>query len=159
MNDHIECKSVVSVAEMARMVGLSRGRFYQLVGSAFPHPVYDIKTRRPYFTEELQQICLDVKRRNCGIDGRPVLFYARRPTITTTKPSRKRTQAAPKVNDHADLIEGLRSLGMLAVAQAQVEAAVKEIYPSGIAGVSQGDVLRAVFLHLRRRDRGDNAGR
>ncbi len=149
MSDQIQCKSAVSVAEMARMVGLSRGRFYQLVGTTFPSPVYDIKTRRPYFTEELQQVCLDVKRRNCGIDGRPVLFYARRATITTTKPSRKRSQPPAKVNDHADLIEGLRSLGMVAVAAAQVEAAVKSLYPSGIDSVSQGEVLRAVFLNLR----------
>ena len=34
----VEIKAAVSVAEMARMVGLSRARFYQLVGSAFPHP-------------------------------------------------------------------------------------------------------------------------
>ena len=38
-------KSAVSVAEMARMVGLSRSRFYQLVGTAFPHPLYDVATR------------------------------------------------------------------------------------------------------------------
>ena len=75
MTDHIQCKSVVSVAEMARMVGLSRGRFYQLVGTAFPWPVYDIKTRRPYYDAEGQSRCLDVRKRNCGIDGRPVLFY------------------------------------------------------------------------------------
>ena len=40
-------KQAVSVAEMARMVGLSRGRFYQLVGNTFPHPQYDLTTRRP----------------------------------------------------------------------------------------------------------------
>ena len=31
-----QTKAVVSVAEMARMVGLSRARFYQLVGTTFP---------------------------------------------------------------------------------------------------------------------------
>jgi hypothetical protein len=75
--------------------------------------------------------------------------YRTSPCLASTKPSRRRTQAGPKVNDHADLIEGLKSLGMVAVAATQVEAAVKSLYPSGIDGVSQGEVLRAVFLHLR----------
>ncbi len=64
-------KAAVSVAEMARMVALSQQRFYQLVGSAFPHPVYDVATKRPFCTEELQAICLQVRLRNFGIDGRP----------------------------------------------------------------------------------------
>ena len=91
----VETKVAVTVAEMARMVGLSRARFYQLLGSAFPLPVYDVSTRRPYFVEEMQRVCLEVRRRNCGIDGKPILFYCRRvpisasakrsPKITTTK--------------------------------------------------------------------------
>ena len=85
-------KEAVSVAEMARMVALSRARFYQLVGSTFPHPVYDINTRRPLYTRELQGICMEVRRRNCGIDGRPVLFYAARAAASTptTRPRRER---------------------------------------------------------------------
>jgi hypothetical protein len=149
MSDQFQGKAAVSISEMARQCGLSRGRFYQLIGTTFPWPIYDVVTKRPYYPEELQQVCLDVRRRNCGIDGRPVLFYARRVAITATKPSRRRTQTAPKVNDHADLIEGLRCLGMLTVAATEVGAAVKTIYPSGTDGVAQGEVLRAIFLHLR----------
>ena len=36
-------KSAVSVAEMAKAVGLCRARFYQLLGSAFPYPIYDVR--------------------------------------------------------------------------------------------------------------------
>lgn len=73
----VQTKAIVSVAEMARMVGFSRARFYQLIqAGTFPSPVYDIHTRRPTYTEDQQLVCLDVRRRNCGIDGRPVLFYA-----------------------------------------------------------------------------------
>ena len=75
---HEPTKAAVTVAEMARMVGLSRARFYQLLGTAFPFPVYDVSTRRPAYVEEQQRVCLEVRRRNCGIDGKPVLFYARR---------------------------------------------------------------------------------
>jgi hypothetical protein len=28
--------------------------------------------------DRLQQVCLEVRQRNCEIDGRPVLFYAKR---------------------------------------------------------------------------------
>ena len=68
-------KAVVSKSEMARMVGLSPARFAQLVGTTFPWPLYDIKSRRPFYTEELQEVCLSVRKRNCGVDGKPVLFY------------------------------------------------------------------------------------
>ena len=150
MDDQNERKAVVSISEMARQCGLSRGRFYQLVGTTFPHPLYDIRTKRPYYTEELQELCLDVRRRNCGIDGRPVLFYAKR--ILTPKklirPPRKPIEPI-KRNDHTDLLEGLRSLGLLTVTAVHVEAAMKSLYPSGVNGTNQGEVLRAVFLHLR----------
>jgi len=140
-------KSVVSVAEMARMVGLSRGRFHQLVGTTFPFPVYDLRTRRPFYAAELQQICLEVRRRNCGIDGRPLMFYARRTTIATTTPSRRKRPN--KVDDHADLVKGLRSLGLGDATAAQVGTAIKELYPNGVQGVDHGEVLRMVFLRLR----------
>ena len=149
MTDHIEAKAVVSVAEMARMVGLSRGRFYQLIGSTFPYPVYDLVSKRPFYTGELQGVCLEVRRRNCGIDGKPVLFYARRAITATKKASRQLAKAKPKHDDHADLCEGLKYLGLLAVTSADVELAIKTRYPSGVGQTDQGEVLRALFLHLR----------
>ena len=153
--DEPRTKAAVSVAEMAGMVGLSRARFYQLVGTTFPSPVYDVSTRRPFYPEELQAVCLDVRRRNCGIDGRPVLFYSRRPA--TALPVRKPRKAAATNDDrHADLIDGLKGLGLVNVTAALVAEAVKELYPQGMPEVADGQVLRAVFLHLRRRNSGDN---
>src|SRR3954463_619830 len=81
-----ETKAVVSVAEMARMVGLSRSRFYQLIGTAFPQPERPPQTGKPMYTEEQQRVCLDVRRRNRGMDGKPVLFYARR--LGTARPKK-----------------------------------------------------------------------
>ena len=148
-------KAVVSVSEMARLVGLSRSRFYQLVGGAFPFPVYDRLTRRPFYTAELQQVCLDVRRRNCGIDGKPVLFYSLRETI----PSKRPKSPEKKLEKHADLLDGLRSLGLTAVSTLQIEEALGAIYPEGTEAVYQEEVLRKVFLHIKRQDRGDKAGR
>lgn len=91
-------KQAVSIAEMAKMVGLSRGRFYQLVGTTFPPPIYDVRTRRPFYPPDLQAVCLEVRRRNFGIDGRPVLFYARRMVIAPTAPSGPRRQPSPTTN-------------------------------------------------------------
>ncbi len=125
-----QTKAVVSVAEMARMVGLSRARFYQLIGTAFPAPVYDVATRRPFYDEDLQKSCLEVRRRNCGVDGKPILFYSRRPV--TTLPARKPKKIAAVIDDkHADLRDGLKALGLATVTAAQVAEAVKEPIPAG----------------------------
>ena len=143
-------KEAISVAEMSRLVGLSRQRFYQLVGSAFPPPVYDVASRRPFYTRELQEICLDVRRRQCGINGRPVLFHARSNIVTPTRTSRPRTKVSrAKADGNADLVEGLMALGLIDVTPAQAAEAVKVLYPSGLEGVDQGEVLRTVFLHLK----------
>ena len=149
----VETKSIVTVAEMARMVGLSRARFYQLIGSAFPHPAYDIETRRPHFTEEQQQVCLEVRRRNCGVDGKPVMFYARRwsgaPTTTT---KRKPKTTTTKTAMYADLVDAVRGLGLTTATTAQVAETITKLFPMGTTNTDQGEIIRAVFVHLKRRD-------
>lgn len=149
-----DTKAIVTVSEMARMCGLSRARFYQLqkVG-IFPPPLYDVATRRPIYDEELQKVCLGVRRRNCGVNGKPILFYARRNPLAPAPPKPRAKAPTPKKDQHPDLIEALQALGLAAVTAAQVGAAVKEVYPQGTAGVDQAEVVRAIFLHLRRRDR------
>src|SRR6202521_3669747 len=87
----VETKTAVTVAEMARMCGLSRARFYQLIGSAFPWPVYNVATKRPFFDEEAQRICLEVRRRNCGVDGKAILFYSKGSGAAPAAPRRPRT--------------------------------------------------------------------
>ena len=154
-----QTKAAVSVAEMARMVGLSRARFYQLAGTTFPWPLYDLATRRPFYNEELQSICLNVRRRNCGIDGRPVLFYAPRPLAATVPVRKPRKAAAARDDRHADLLDGLRGLGLAGVTAAEVAEAVQTCYPTGIPADANGEVLRAVFLHLRRQNSRDKVGR
>ena len=152
-------KVVVSVAEMARMCGLSRSRFYQLIGTAFPHPERQAGTGRPIYTEELQKVCLEVRRRNCGMDGQPVLFYARRLTTTPAKSKAPKPRAEVKRGDVLGLIGGLNSLGLTAATAAQVQRVTEELYPQGTAGLDRGEVLRAVFLHLKRQNSADNVRR
>jgi hypothetical protein len=146
-----ELKAVVSVSEMARMVRLSRARFYELVrAGVFPVPVYE--KGRPIYTEELQETCLEVRRRNRGVNGEPVLFYARRVAAPPTP--KKRTSPAPAARnkDIQGLLEGLNALGLTTATAAQIEEVTRELYQSGTNGLDQADVLRAVFLELRRRN-------
>jgi hypothetical protein len=147
----VSTKAVVTVSEMARMVGLSRARFYELVeAGVFPTPVYCVSTRRPMYVEELQEICLSVRKRNCGVNGKPVLFYARghRATTPAAKPSKPPVAKPKPTVAHADLIDGLTTLGLFAT-PTQVGEAVAVLYPAGVNGTDRGQVLRAVFLHLK----------
>lgn len=155
MSTNPPTKVAVSVAEMARMVGLSRARFYQLVGSGvFPPPERQPDTNRPFYGEERQKVVLDVRRRNCGINGQPVLFYARRLPATPVPagPPRSETtrgKPAPKAEPHADLLAAVRALGLAGVTAAQVGDALAAVFPAGTAGVDEGEVARTVFLRLK----------
>ena len=153
-------KTVVSVAEMSRMVGLSRARFYQLQNEGiFPSPIYDVETRRPFFTEEMQALCIEVRKRNCGVNGKPILFYtARHPLGQKPRPVKK-SKAEPKQrSQYVDLIDGLRSLG-LEVTVAMVEPIVNELFPNGIQTLDNGEVIRGVFLRMKRQNSTDKLGR
>lgn len=139
----VQTKTAVTVAEMARMVGLSRARFYQLLGSAFPWPLYDVSTRRPFYDEEAQKVCLEVRRRNCGVNGQAILFYCRGPAPKGPVSIKKQSR-----NSCSYLLDGLRSLG-LSPSVPQVEAALKEL---GLEGRNDAETLRAVFVHLKRKN-------
>lgn len=146
-------KAAISVSQMARDIGLSRARFYQLLGEGvFPKPSYDSSTKRPYFDEEGQTQCREVKRRNVGINGKVVIFYASRHPLTGQSRPRTKPKAKSKpTNQFADLIDSLACLGMTATSQ-QVEAAVTECFPEGIQKLESGEVVRAIFLQLKRQE-------
>lgn len=160
MFGEVQIKAAVTVSEMARMVGLSRARFNQLKGTTFPFPLYDVNTKRPFYPEDLQKVCLEVRRRNCGIDGKPILFYARRNEITpvATKP-RKRKTSTPKTGKHSEIVEGVKALGLTSVTATEVADAVKTLFPNGTSILGRGEVVRQVFLHIQRKNAGDNLGR
>lgn len=148
MNENKPSKSIVSVSEMARMVGLSRQRFHQLRGSAFPEADYNPETKRPYYNAEKQQVCLDVRQRNCGIDGKPILFYARRNDVgVVRKPQKKKsTKVSNGKFDH--ITEAIRALGMKTNSE-KVGEAINSLFPNGIEHTDEAEVIRSVFLHLK----------
>ena len=149
-------KAVVTVAEMARMLGLSRARFYQLIGTALPNPIFDVRTRRPFYSEEQQRVCLEVRRRNCGVDGKPILFYARRGG-TPSSPTRRKQKSKPS-KEHVAIIDAVRSLGLVNASAEQIGSAIKILFPRGIESADRAEVIRGVFVHLQRQNRSDNVG-
>ena len=161
MNETIQTKKAVSISEMARTVGLSRSRFYQLIGSAFPHPCRDPETGRPFYDEAQQQTCVEVRRRNCGIDGRPILFYAQRSasSVTMRRPRASKPSSSKPAGRFAAVLDGVRSLGLASATERQVGQAVRELFPTGTADVEPGEIIRAVFVHLMRRNSADNVRR
>ncbi len=153
-----ETKAIVTVSEMARMCRLSRARFYQLVrAGVFPAPVYE--KGRPVYNEELQQVCLEIRRQNRGANGETVLFYARRLPRPAAKPKGQAKKPITKSKDVSGLLDRLNALGLTTATAAQVEQVAKELFPLGTGGTKQGEVLRAVFLELRRRYSVGNVGR
>lgn len=148
-----ENKAAVSIKEMASLCGLSRQRFMQLVKAGiFPTPLYDVGTKRPFYSEDLQAVCLEVRRRNCGINGKVVMFYSRRCTAPTPPPTEKAKKPKDKPvknGRYADILDGLRGLGLVMATAAQVAEAVGELFPQGTAAADPAEVIRAVFLHLR----------
>jgi hypothetical protein len=149
MDDHIQSKCVVSVSEMARMVGLSRQRFHQLRGTAFPEPDYNHETNRPFYDQEKQAVCLSVKQRNCGADGRPIIFYSQRSDVGVPRKTRKPSAPKPKNNQHDHIVERLKALGLQSATSAGVDAVVKKLFLDGTTDVDDAEVVRSVFLHLQ----------
>ena len=143
-------KFAVSVAAMSKMVGLSRARFYELMeAGVFPRPERHAETGRPFFSVGQQKVVLEVRRRNRGVNGQPVLFYARRLPSVTPPARPRRAKPESKAGPHADLLAALQALGLAGVTPTQVANAVGETFPDGTVGVGEGEVVRAVFLRLK----------
>ena len=149
----VKLQTLVSVAGMARMVGLSRQRFHQLMAEGvFPPPVYDTATHRPHYTEDMQQVCMTVREKNIGVNGRVVLFYSRRPGVVLEKAHKRRSASHTNGLKHNGLIDGLKGLGLSNASEPNVAAALQDLYPNGTATVDEAEVLRTTFVHLMRRN-------
>jgi hypothetical protein len=160
---------------MARMVGLSRSRFHQLLqAGVFPKPAIDPESKRPYYDSEGQAVCLQVRQRNCGVNGKRVLFYARpfgahlagrsRPLGAQSSSSARKKKAEPKQSASKPskldlLVEGLRSLGLPNVTAAEASAAIHQVFPIDSQRPSDEEVLLRVFRYLVRQNSGGNHGR
>jgi len=152
MSVNIVTKSAVSVTEMARMVGLSRARFYQLVRKGtFPSADQDSVTSRPCYLELKQQQILEARRRNCGVDGKPILFYCRRNDVGVKRAATPKAEKPKPSKKYTEVIDGLEALG-ISTTIALVESVMNEVFPNGTEGIDPGEIIKAVFLQIRRQN-------
>ena len=137
-------KVVVSMTEIARMLQMSRARFYQLLAQGFfPKPKYDERSKRPYYNLELQQKCLECRQSGIGIDGSYMLFYSPRKKETVSHMRNKKIDPMVK-----EIVETLQTMG-LEVTVEQVQQGLSELYPDGIGEIDQGVVVRELFRHFK----------
>jgi hypothetical protein len=137
-------KAVVSVAQMCRLLSMSRSQFYWHVKrGTFHAPQYLASNKRPYFTASMVEDNLRVRETGIGVNKEYVIFYERQ-AVEPKPPERK-----SKVN-HALLIDGLKALGLSGVTIEQVESALAVVFPKGTTGQDDAAILRAVFRQLKR---------
>jgi len=135
-------KAALSVAEVAGLCLLSRSRFAALVkAGVFPPPARRPPCKRPFYPREVALKCVEIRRTGIGLAGQVVLFN-RKPA------SRQKAASPPAPVVPPEVLEAVRSLGLAVTPQA-VAGAVAALYPDGLAGLDQGDVIRQVFLHLQ----------
>ena len=68
------------------------------------------------------------------------------------------TQLPPKETvkeEYPEILMAVQALGLVATAD-QVATAVHAVFPNGVANIDVGRVIRSVFVHLQRKNRGDN---
>jgi hypothetical protein len=140
---------ICSVSEMAKTLEHSRARFYQLQREGvYPPPLYDLRTRRPFFDTRLQQACIEVRETGVGYNGQYVLFYSPREE-SPPGPKRQSNGRETKNTEYKELAETLKLMG-LEVTVAQVAEAVGSLYPHGMEKQDPGVVIREVFRLLRK---------
>ncbi len=166
----------VSVSDMARLVGLGRSRFHQLIKEGvFPAPCQCPETGRPYYDYVGQLTCLEVRRTHRGINGRTVMFYARqfgrgedmklklrpKPLGAQSSSARKKkpTPPPPAPSKLDILVESLKQLGMSTVTKAEATNAFNACFGEGDQKPSDEAALLAVFRYLSRQNSGGNHGR
>ncbi len=143
MSPKNDIESVCSVTEMARAVDLSRPRFHQLIQTGvFPPPAYDIHTRRPMYPLSLQRMCLQIRGKGIGFNGRPIRF-------NTPRKARQIRPGRRNPGGHRDLADILHALGVRA-AERDIAEAVKVLYPRGLSkGTIEASAIQNVQHYLR----------
>ena len=137
-------KAIVSMTEISKMVQLSRARFYQLLEQGFfPKPLYDDRSKRPYYDLELQQKILECRQSGIGVDGSFMLFYSPRKNGTVSHLKKKKVDPMIK-----EITETLQEMGLDTTVK-QVEQGISEIYPEGVGDQDQGVVIRGLFRYLK----------
>lgn len=137
-------KPIISIGDMAKALGHSRARFWQLQKAMiYPPPIYDVRTRRPFYDARLQVVCHEIRESGIGFNGRYILFYSPRKN-NSDKPTRKKSNSKNR-----ELVMTLNNMN-LNVNHGEVEEAVKELYPQGFDNQDTGVVIRELFRFFKK---------
>jgi len=138
-NPEIQLPAVCSISKMADMLGLSRQRLYQLIDTeVFPPPVFDIDTRRPFYTQDLQQKCILIRESGIGFNGQTVLFNQPR------KRGKTQDHSNPQIDKY---VQALKGMGCRVNAK-KVRGTISELYPKGADGRPDEIVIRDLARYL-----------
>jgi hypothetical protein len=137
-------KAVCSVTAMARQVDLSRARFCQLrKAGVFPEPVYLGEPKRPFYTLDLQQKCIEIHKTGIGYNGQPIIFY-------TPREKQSKGHTKQSADKYENLVYVLRQMG-LNVSVREVKNAIKTLYPEGLTQQSlEGNVIVDTFRYFNK---------
>ena len=132
-------KDVYSVTEVINELGLSRARFYQLQNKGvFPKPLY-LTPERPYYTQDLRQKCIKVRKTGIGDNGQPTVFY-----------NSRKGQSEDQVN-YERLTNALRQMNS-DVTTDDVKNAIVVLYPNGLpSGYEEGRLIRDLHRHFTKK--------
>ena len=146
-----ELKAICSVTELARILGFSRTRFYQLQKmGVFPMPVFCIRTKRPFYPMELQKKCIEIRETGVAYNGQPVLFYGEhksrnKASCELSEPEKSCNKNRQK---YEELTNTLRRMG-LSVSCKAVKNAIDALFPEGLQQHSdEGQAVRDLFRYL-----------
>ena len=137
-------KSICSVTDLAKKLGLSRARFYQLqkIG-VFPTPVYCLYTKRPFYPMDLQEKCLEIRKTGIDYNGRPIIFYSKN-DVDTKKPKSYPEQK------YIDLSDALGQMG-LKISPTEAEKAFMDLYPNNFKTLEiKGELIAEMFRYFQR---------
>jgi hypothetical protein len=139
-------KPIISISELCQMLQLSRARYYQLVESGFfPKPLYDERSKRPYYDITLQKKLLESRETGIGVDGSFLLFYSPRKKERVSQMKRKKVDPVTQ-----ELGEILESMG-IETAFEEVQKALNTLYPDGTEGMDQGIVTRELYRFFKQK--------
>ena len=127
---------VFSVTEVIIELGLSRARFYQLQNMGiFPKPLYS-GPNRPYYSQDLRQKCIKIRKTGIGDNGQPTVFY-----------NSRKNKPKGQIN-YERLADALRHMNT-DVTPDDVKNAIAVLHPKGLpSGYEEGCVMRDLHRHF-----------
>ena len=142
-------KGICTVKELVFRLKLSRARFYQLQNrGVFPKPERCARSNRPFYTPDMQQICLEIRRTGIGYNGEPIVFNAPRQR-------KSRSIQAPPYHKCQEFVQALKQMN-LTVKPDMVKDAINGIYPEGLpSDVNDGIISHKLYQYFSNRCKKD----